>query len=444
MDLAPTDDADTDGCAVLAEPGEPMTTLALVERIDPSHAPHPSNESETLLFRQLYETLVRVDCEGRVQPALAASWRLDIDERTWIVTLRDLAHFTDGTAVTATSVRESWAGDNGGDDVSLRVGRLIRSVVVVDDRTLAITLRNPHPGGPLALAHTDLAVAMRTAASPWPLGTRGVSPPVAGAPSALAEQVLVLDRRTLPPLRVLVAARDPRDLLGAGIDLLLTRDPATLAYAATLPGFQSVPLEWQRTQVLLQPGRTPASPALSDDDRRKMAADAIQGESRGAEGPFWWEHAQSCDGNSDRVPPQFPLTPRVVYDGGDAAAHDLAERLVAVTRTSGPASPAVTGALLPDRTRRDFQRAVALTGAPLVQARRRGADAGYIVSIDRRPLDPCRELAVTIEGTPWLDRETMVPIADTRLHAIVRRGTSGVTREWDGGLLMSAVPNHQP
>ncbi len=443
-DLAPTHDIDTDVCAMIAEPGEPMTTLALVERIDPAHAPHPANESEMLLFRQLYETLVRVDCEGQVRPALAASWRLDADQRTWIVTLRDGAHFTDGTAVTAAAVRKSWAGDNGGDDVNPRVRRLITLVVVIDDRTLAITMRNPRPGDPLALAHTDLAIAMRTAASPWPLGTRDVASPVTGAPVAIAEQVLIFNRDELPAVRVLVAPRDPRDLLGAGIDLLLTRDPATLAYAATLPEFQSVPLEWQRTQVLLQPERAPTSPALSDDDRRRLAADAIQGEARGAEGPFWWDHAQGCDGASARVPAQFPLTPRVVYDGGDAAAHDLAERLVAVTRASGPASPALTGALLPDRTRRDYQRAVALTGTPLVQARTRGADAGYIVSVDRRPLDPCRELAVVIESAPWLDRETIMPIADTRLHAIVRRGTSGVTKEWDGGLLMSAAPNHEP
>ena len=50
--------------------------------------PGPSNDSERLVFRQLYETLVRVDCKGRVVPGLAASWRLSIDGQTWIVTLR--------------------------------------------------------------------------------------------------------------------------------------------------------------------------------------------------------------------------------------------------------------------------------------------------------------------------------------------------------------------
>src|SRR4051794_6774961 len=62
-------------CALLAEPGEPIETVALSDHIDPSNAPRPSNESEQLLFRQLYETLVRVDCHGRARPGLAASWQ---------------------------------------------------------------------------------------------------------------------------------------------------------------------------------------------------------------------------------------------------------------------------------------------------------------------------------------------------------------------------------
>ena len=33
-------------CALIAEPGEPIATVALSDRIDPSHAPHPANESE--------------------------------------------------------------------------------------------------------------------------------------------------------------------------------------------------------------------------------------------------------------------------------------------------------------------------------------------------------------------------------------------------------------
>src|SRR5262245_51880483 len=68
----------THPCALIGEPGEPLATVALTDRVNPANAPRPSNDSERLLFRQLYESLVRVDCEGRVMPALAASWRASV------------------------------------------------------------------------------------------------------------------------------------------------------------------------------------------------------------------------------------------------------------------------------------------------------------------------------------------------------------------------------
>ena len=159
-------------CALIAEPGEPIATVALVDRIDPSNAPRPSNESEHLLFRQLYETLIRVDCKGRVRPGLAVSWRLDANGRHWIVTLRENARFSDGTPVTSTDVRAGWMRDGAGDELQPHVSRLVQSIVAVDDRTVAITLRSQRVDMPLELAHTDLAIAKPAAGSRWPLGTR--------------------------------------------------------------------------------------------------------------------------------------------------------------------------------------------------------------------------------------------------------------------------------
>jgi hypothetical protein len=130
-----------------------------------------------------------------------------------------------------------------------------------------------------------------------------------------------------------------------------------------------------------------------------------------------------------------------VYDGGDGAARDLAERFVALGRVSGPGAAAILDAILPDRPRRAYQRATGLTGGALALARRRGSDAGYIMSFDRVPLDPCRELQVVMEGARWLDLETAVPLVDTRLHAIVRRGHSGAAAEWDGGLVIALPEN---
>ena len=103
-----------------------------------------------------------------------------------------------------------------------------------------------------------------------------------GAPS-----VLTLTR-DVPGIRFLVASGDPRDLLDAGADLLLTRDPATLDYAATLPHFQSVPLAWQRTHVLLStrivPPRHRRCPRTHDGPgqrRRPRGGAGAQGPSGG-------------------------------------------------------------------------------------------------------------------------------------------------------------------
>src|SRR5689334_20798690 len=105
---APGAEAGSPDCALIAEAGEPVATVAISNAINPSNAPYPLNDSERLVFRQLYETLVRTDCHGRATPGLAASWQLDPDGRTWIVTLRENATFSDGTAVTAADVRASW------------------------------------------------------------------------------------------------------------------------------------------------------------------------------------------------------------------------------------------------------------------------------------------------------------------------------------------------
>jgi hypothetical protein len=43
-----------------------------------------------------------------------------------------------------------------------------------------------------------------------------------------------------------------------------------------------------------------------------------------------------------------------------------------------------------------------------------------------------------VDNVGWIDAETIIPLVDTRLHAIVRRGRAGVTVDGDGGLLLVA------
>ena len=226
---------DVNDCAVIAEPGSAPATVALGDRIDPSNAPRPVNDAERLLFRQLYETLVRVDCKGRVGAGLAASWRLAENGRTWMVTLRDHARFSDGSVVTSNDVRAQWTRAGVGDELLPPVARLVESVVAVDDRTLAITLRHRRMDAPWPLAHADLAVAKTVAGSRWPLGTRVDR--ARAERDAGGEAVTTVARDNMPAMRFLVAMGDPRDVLDRDVDLVVTRDAAALDYAASLPKF---------------------------------------------------------------------------------------------------------------------------------------------------------------------------------------------------------------
>jgi hypothetical protein len=429
-----------DQCILIAEAGEPIANVALSDRVDASNAPRPSNDSERLLFRQVYETLIRSDCIGRAVAGLAASWRLDGDGRTWIVTLRDNARFSDGSPVTAMDVLASWSGTGGTGELRSSASRLVESVVPISERVLAIRLRSHRTDAPMPLAHADLAVAKAVVDSPWPAGTRSARiTSERGAAPANGPSGFVVARDNQPPIRFVVAPGDPRDLLDRGAELLVTRDPATLRYAASLPQFQSVPLAWQRTYVLVTPGRSRTAPVLTESARHALATDAVRGEARGALGPFWWQMLADCEIGRTAPPGQPSPTPRIVYDTADTAARDLAERLVGLARSPGPSSTVFLDALLPDRPRRTYERATGLTGEALAVARRRGTDAGHIVAVASSPIDPCRDLQALMDATPWLDPETIIPLVDTRLHAIVRRGRSGVSAESDGGLTIAGV-----
>jgi hypothetical protein len=425
---------------VIAAPGEPVATVALAERVDPSHAPRPSNDSERLVFRQLYETLLRLDCMGRVRPGLATSWRLDADGRTWIVTLHDDARFADGSPVTSTDVRTAWTPRGSSGELRHDVSRLVESVVPISGRDLAVTLRSHRTDVPLALAHSDLAVAKLDPGSPWPLGTRASRIAADGGSSGGgAASAVTVTRDNLSPVRFLVAPGDSRDSMDRGVDLLLTRDPMALEYAATLPQFQSVPMAWQRVRVLLTPGRARSAPSLSDEARQALADDAVRGEARGARGPFWWEQLTDCEVPASAPSNRPSFAPGVVYDAGDSAARDIAERLVGLARRLTPATTALLDALLPDRPRRKYERATGLSGEALTLALRRGSDAAYVVALDSRPVDACGALQTLMDDARWLDPETIVPLIETRVHAIVRRGRSGATAEWDGGVVITGA-----
>ncbi len=358
--------------------------MALADPVDPAHAPIPTNDSERLLFRQHSETLVRLDCHGEVRPGLASEWTADSTGRRWIFTLRQNPHPPDRAPLTAAGVASSWHGRRGA------VNALgIDSAVALDDGRLSVTLRATPDSAPRLFA--DPALSVPTALDA-----------VAGSTARIAS-----DSGSGPILEFQVAPDgDPRDALDRGADLVVTRDPAVVDYVANRPEFTTFPLPWSRTYALLQPaGAHPIWILGADSVRRSLARDVAQADARGAEPPVW---RRECPYTmlSYVVPP--PISPRIVYPRNDKVARGLAERIVALTRDTVQL------------------RSAGLDPAEFAAAVRDQHDRGYVLGLPRQVPAPCHELAALPVGA-WI-----LPLIDTRAHAIVRRGASPLTVEWDG------------
>ena len=335
-------------------------TVALPDTVDASHGPVPTNHSERLLFRQVYPTLVRVDCQGNVRPGLAMAWSADTAGRTWTFTLGDSA--------AGSRILSSWRE---------RVPAIrqlgIEAETIGTDGRLRVTTRDTPDSVPALFAHPVLAGSRETFPRPWRA----------------------------------IGAIDPRDALDRGADLLVTSDPALVEYAAGKPGLSDLPLPWSRTYVLMRPAGAPPL-------RSSVGRDAVRAEARPAQPPFWWDQRSTCRQPAPRT--ARSTSSRVVYLRGDPIARGLAERIVALA------------------SERTDLRAAGLTAAKFSAALASGAEAAYVVALGRRSLAPCHDSA------GWPAGATLLPLIDTRDHAIVREGTPSLALDWDGTIRLGDEP----
>jgi hypothetical protein len=252
------------GCDILpgqAVPGGEFT-IALFDSVDPGRAPVPHNQAERLVFAQLYETLVNVDCDGTVRPGLAERWTCTEDSTVWVFTLREDARMWDGTRVTPGEVREAWTLNQ--DCPRTRsvaspwswFNARARTVALLDARRLAVRLPEPQADFPLLLAHPATAVALPREGWTWPVGS-GPCRLRATTPAPLPS----LECRPNPhhphhPIWKsltfnVTPGRDPRDLSANPADLLVVRNLAGLRFFQEAPGYQAVPLPWDRLYLLV-------------------------------------------------------------------------------------------------------------------------------------------------------------------------------------------------
>lgn len=291
-----------------------------------------------------------------------------------------------------------------------------------------------------ALADPARAPVQPIPGSPWPAGTGRYV-------------VAASDRNTLrlvprPGLRIpvlLVRLLDPhaaRDALDAGADVVITADPAAIAYARERADHLIVPLQFDRSYVLTVPAgavtaRTAAAPdSLAALLRTGLAAGAVREDARPSDGPHWWTDAAFCGAAAVTTPaPAPPSTDRIVFPDGDPVARALADRIVALAATGSP----LLAAAAPRLSRSTSFRAAALAGGDFAAALDAGEAAAFVLALPARVADRCAERRLLDRRAPWLARPDgaqppLVPLVDTREHVIVRRGAVGITTDWLGAL----------
>lgn len=455
-------------CGLLPEPARAADsiTVALLDTAPPELAPWSGETGERVLIHQLYETLITVDCLGEVRTGLAESWMKEDGGRQWTFELREGARFWDGVPVTAGDV--AWIWRHGLAEPAMRYAG-IDSIRTGGDRDLHVFFNQRHRRVPRVLSSRAFAVAVSYDDSPWPVGSGPYRVAASrGGFGSVAKHTVTAH----PPfgevgtvIRFLEAdTYEARDLLEGVIDVVVTDDPAVIEYATTRSQVTTIPLPWDRTYVLLSTSRvrdlrqggTPRT--ISRDFTDRLARDAVRSDARGYQRPSWWDELRNCSA----LTPTFAslsLMPRganesfgskrILYQLDDPVARDLAERIVALAAVDPAVSleaaeivsavPGLSG---------DGTRIVAegVTKDELAMSLRTGDDFAYVVSLARRPADPCYEARKLLDRARWLVllgddfAKALVPLVDTRMHLIANEEKVGLAIDWYGNLIVNGTP----
>jgi hypothetical protein len=217
---------------------------------------------------------------------------------------------------------------------------------------------------------------------------------------------------------------DLRDALELGAggqrpDVLVTREPAVLAYARRRAEYLVEPLPWSATYVFAVARHTPAPILPQLAEREALARDAVATAARGAAEPFAWLADSACAASSHgRM--AGPTTrsgsrPVVAYAAGDPTARQLAERVVSLAGTAD--APVWLVGALGAINRSSVPQAVAVPSDSIPAALADGRAAAAVFAVPRDPRTRCGTRGdMTVHSGA-------IPLVDARAHAIVRRGS---------------------
>jgi len=421
-----------DRCLLSFGSADDTVTIGISGDVRASRAAKPQTDAERVLSHLLYETLIEIDCEGRVRPGLAASWRSGAGGMEWVFTLRDGVTYSDGASVTAGHIEAAWRNDSGGAALTM-----LDAVVAAGEHELRVMVREAFPSVPRLLADPQLAVrADRGGADSWPVGTRGYAVQSVTDTDVLIVPVGAMGGDDLPVVRLVYGDGDLRDLIDARADLVITRELRVVDYARSASGYRSVSLPWSRTYGLVVGTDSIGGSAwrdVSDALRTDLAEDPF----RPPRDRYWWDGLSRCREANRSWVRDTARSDRLVYRGSDPVARDLAERLVALGSSLPPHAGALRGAIAAGLSDLAFERALAV-----------GSDRGYIVELPTGVLDPCGAAFDVTRSIPWIDAEqvgsAIIPLAEARFTALVRNGAGPFVLGWDGLPVFRAAVGRSP
>jgi len=126
----------------------PRKDLNLGLRLEPPHLDPTGGAAAAIgevVYANVYEGLTRIDRDGQVKPALAESWTISPDGKTYTFTLRKGVAFHDGAAFDAGVAKASLDRARAADSTNPQKGLFepIEAVEAVDPTTLKVTLKRP-------------------------------------------------------------------------------------------------------------------------------------------------------------------------------------------------------------------------------------------------------------------------------------------------------------
>lgn len=124
------------------------TELVLGAVLEPPHLDPTAGAAaaiDEIVYANIFEGLTRIGSKGEVLPALAESWSVSDDGKTYTFKLRTGVKFHDGTDFDASNVKFSLDRARGEDSTNAQKAlfKAIESVDVVDAATVKITLSTP-------------------------------------------------------------------------------------------------------------------------------------------------------------------------------------------------------------------------------------------------------------------------------------------------------------